>query len=173
MRAWLSRLRSPRFLITSLALVALALALAGGLVWRHATSSDNARKDAAVRQNTETVALACRSVAFRLQQSELTSLQKRSTYMHFIALEQGAATPSFGTDFTFQGRHYSWPTNPFNGEPVTVGSTPGDYRLQLTWYGGIDPKRLPDVVKVVGYGHDGKPLVTVTAWGSTMSYPAP
>ena len=173
MSAWLSRLRSARFLIASLAAVALALALLGGLVWRHAADEDNARKDAAARQNTETVALAWRDVAFRLQLSELTSLHRHSSYVHFIALEKRAASPSFGKDFTFHGTHYSWPTNPFSGKPVAVGSSPGDYRLQLTWYGGVDSRRLPDVAKVVGYGHNGKPLVTVTAWGSTTSYPAP
>jgi hypothetical protein len=173
MNAWLRQLRSPRFLITSLAVVALALTLAGGLIWRHAAHADHARKDAAVRQNTETIALACRAAALRLQLSGLTSLNKRSSYAHFIALEQGAASPSFGKDFTFQGRHYSWPTNPFDGKPVTVGNAPGDYRLQLTWYGGVDSKGLPDIVKVVGYGHDGKPLVTLTAWSPPTSYPTP
>ena len=148
-----------------MAVVVAAMIVAGSsiaLVWFHASADGrNERRDAVARRNTQIIALAVRAALARPVNAKVR--QVPLDVVQYVTL-QSRQPNRFGSAFTWQGKRYAWPTNPFTGRPVTQGTSPGDVRLGLTWWGSVAARGRPDAVKVTGYAHDGKPSLTTTAW---------
>ena len=154
------RLHRVHVAVAVVALIVIASSLA--LVWLHASAhTRDQRRDAIVRRNTQIVALAVRAALARPVHAKVREVPVN--VIQYVKL-QSKQPDRFGSTFTWQGKRYAWPTNPFTGRPVAQGTSPGDVRLGLTWWGSVDAQGRPDAVKITGYGHDGQPLVTTTAW---------
>ena len=166
--------RWPKLLLVVLAcLVAVSTtSLVTVLLGREqALNAENARKDAAVRRATAVVALAIKadlpSLKARLYKASLPP-NENGYYRWFVAVtshELGRV----GADFKWEGKTYRWPTNPFSGRPVKAGTGPGDFSCRFTWWGNV--QGFPNRITITGYGHDGKPVVTLAASLSSAPYP--
>jgi hypothetical protein len=55
---------------------------------------------------------------------------------------------------------YWWPTNPFDGQLLHEGTGPGDFQYTQLQSG--------DTFTLTGYGHDGKPVITVPPAGDGL-----
>ena len=153
------RLHRVHFAVAVVALIVIASCLS---VWLHASShARNQRRDAVVRRNTQIVALAVRAALARPVNAKVREVPLN--VILYVKLHSKQLN-RFGSAFTWQRKRYAWPTNPFTGRAVAQGTSPGDVRLDLIWWGSVDTQGRPDAVRVTGYGHDGQPLMTTRAW---------
>jgi hypothetical protein len=131
------------------------------------TRGETARKEGAVKRALPVIqaaieaALAKDAAASARAQLQRAEPSGPDAYRQFITEVRSAMLrrQQLGQDFTWRGRSYRWPTNPFTGHPMAEGTGPGDFAVRFTWYGYVSGQ--PDAFELIGFGHDGTPVVTL------------
>lgn len=152
---------------------AIAVAAIVGLLILHEHRAEQQR-EAEVRRALPVIEAAIHAALQKDTEARITRELQRGAaggsdaYRQFIVIDAPDALRSFrwGQDFTWRGKHYRWPTNPFTGRPMQAGTGPGDFSIRFIWYGY--PSGPPQAFELTGHGADGKPLVTATASPSPM-----
>lgn len=152
---------------TVIGLVAV-VALTATLMWQvERTATKRAHQEAAVKRSMPIIEAAFEAALSKYAavsaKAYLYRTQSGSAdYRQFITATHGTLPggQQLGQDFTWRGKRYSWPTNPYAGGPMKQGTAPGDFSIRFKWWGNVSG--LPDAFDVIGYGRGGKPVVTLS-----------
>ena len=152
-----------------------AVVVASLLVW-HMQSSDHrqAERRAALERALPVVEMAFQATLARNPGIPAKAQPQRlkqgwpGAYLQFVTVLEPNSGPilDWGHDFTWRGKRYHWPKNPYTGEPMTQGTRPGDFSVRFIWYGYVSGD--PETFELTIHGGRGQPDLSVTASSPTI-----
>ena len=145
-------------------------ALAVTFVWQaERTETERVHRESAVKLALPVIEVAFEAALSR-DAAEVTQANLRRTlqsgpadYLQFISSVRGMMPwrQRLGHDFTWRGKRYRWPTNPYTGRPMKEGTGPGDFAIRFAWWGYVSGP--PDAFHLIGFGDGGRPLITLSS----------